>query len=214
MKITAISPQIRDDHRVNISIDGRFQFSLDIAQIIDIGLKVGQDVDDERLSFLKAESEYGKVYGRALEYCLVRPRSKREVKDYLYKKTKPRIGKDGKKRLGISVDLIPRIIDRLIDRGYIDDYGFAKYWVENRFVKKGVSRRKLFFELKSKGVDDYIVEQVLGESSRNDNEELAKIIAKKRNRYPDNQKLMAYLSGLGFGYDDIKQALGEEADFI
>ena len=38
-------------------------------------------------------------------------------------------------------------------------------------------------------------------------QELAKIIAKKRRRYPDEQKLAAYLAWQGFDYDDIKQAL-------
>jgi regulatory protein len=40
--------------------------------------------------------------------------------------------------------------------------------------------------------------------------ELQKIIAKKRSRYDDEQKFMAYLARQGFSYDDIKEALREE----
>jgi SOS response regulatory protein OraA/RecX len=47
----------------------------------------------------------------------------------------------------------------------------------------------------------------LAESNRSDDDELQKVIAKKRVRYPDEQKLMQYLARQGFAYDAIKQAL-------
>ena len=51
------------------------------------------------------------------------------------------------------------------------------------------------------------VEQVVAESGRSDDDELAKMIAKKRSKYPDEQKFMQYLARQGFGYDAIKSAL-------
>jgi SOS response regulatory protein OraA/RecX len=104
-----------------------------------------------------------------------------------------------------------RVLGQLIDKGYVDDKGFTEYWVRNRFMKKGISGRKLRSELASKGVDKAIVEEVLQDSGRNDTEEIMKIIEKKRSRY-DDQKLMQYLARQGFSYDDIKAALAATDD--
>ncbi len=212
MRITALSAQIRNPNRVNISIDGKYRFSLDITQVGDLGIKNGQEISEEQLAEYERESEFGKLYARTLEYCLMRPRSAREVRDYLYKKTlskkyKTRKG-EIKDREGISQSVTERVFDRLVERGHIDDERFARYWVENRNQRKGTSMRKLQSELYQKGVDRQIVESVFDKSSRSDDEELTKIIAKKRAKY-DDEKLIAYLARQGFRYDDIKSALAE-----
>ena len=72
--------------------------------------------------------------------------------------------------------------------------------MENRFVKKGVSARRLKMELAKKGVNKNIVEEVLGASERNDEDEVLKIIAKKRAKY-DDEKLIAYLCRQGFSFE-------------
>jgi len=207
MKITSISAQVRDQNRVNVSVDGKYRFSLDTYQLIDLGIKVGLEFDETQLVALEQESRFGKVYARALEYCLTRPHSGREVRDYLYRKTRPTRDKTGELKSGISTEITSRVFDRLSEKGYIDDIKFAHFWVENRSVTKGVSHRKLVAELRVKGVGSLIIEQEFDASGRNDNNEIQKIIAKKRSHYPDDKKLMAYLARLGFDYDDIKQAL-------
>jgi regulatory protein len=210
MKITAITVQKRDENRVNVSVDGKYRFSLDIFQLTDLGIKVGRELDESELTKLEQESQFGKVYSRALEYCLVRPRSEREIKDYLYKKTIPRRGKDGVVRNGVSQDVTVRVVDRLAQKGYVDDSKFANYWVRNRFVKKGVSRRKLTAELRTKGISGEVINQAIEACGRNDSEEIHKVIEKKRRLYDDKNKLMQYLARVGFSYDQIKDVLSED----
>lgn len=215
MKITDITLQVRDKNRVNISVDGKYRFSLDVYQIGDLGLKIGKEYSDEELIALEAESQFGKLYARTLEYCLMRPHSAKEVRDYLYKKTrttKLRSKKTGElyDKPGVSQEVTGRVFDRLVEKGYVDDEKFTRYWVDNRSLTKGVSKRKLTAELRSKGVEQSIIEKFLTESDRTDNDEITKIIAKKRNRYPDDQKLMQYLARQGFSYDDIKAALAAD----
>lgn len=211
MKITAVTAQQKDKNRVNIMVDGKYRFSLDMFQYADLGIKIGKDYTEEELMLLETESQFGKVYARALEYCLMRPHSAREVRDYLYRKTRSKKIKtktgELKDKPGVAPDITQRVFDRLVEKGYIDDEKFTQFWVENRNLTKGTSRRKLQAELRAKGVDSNIIEQYLSDSPRNDQEELAKIIAKKRARYPDDQKFMQYLARQGFSYDDIKAAL-------
>jgi regulatory protein len=211
MKITDIKIQARDKNRVNVSVDGKYRFSLDVYQLVDLGIKIGQEYEPEQLQSLEEESMFGKLYGRALEYCLMRPHSAKEVRDYLYRKTRPTRTKTGEMREGASTELTGRVFDRLVEKKYIDDQKFAHYWVENRSLTKGASKRKLTNELRAKGIDQTTIEQELSESERSDNDELQKVIAKKRKRYPDNQKFMAYLAGQGFSYDDIKSALNDDS---
>mgnify|MGYP000403811553 CR=1 FL=1 len=210
MKITAVSIQVKDKNRVNVSVDGKYRFSLDVFQLGDLGIKIGNEYSEKELVALEQESQFGKVYGRALEYCLMRPHSAREVRDYLYRKTRPTRTKTGEMRPGVAPEVTARVFDRLVEKGYINDENFARYWVDNRSLRKGASKRKLASELSAKGVDSAISERLLSESARNDQDELAKIIEKKRARYPDDQKFMMYLSRQGFSYDDIKSALSSE----
>ena len=212
MQITAITAQQKDKNRVNVMVDGKYRFSLDIFQYADLGLKVGQEYSDEELTTLEQEGVFGKVYVRALEYCLMRPHSAREVKDYLFKKTRDTRTKTGDVKKGISPEVTARVFDRLTEKGYIDDEKFTRYWVENRSLTKGASRRKLQAELRAKGVESMIIERFLSESDRSDDDELQKVIAKKRARYPDRQKLIQYLARQGFSYDDISAALDKTED--
>ena len=194
MKITDISLQSHDKNRVNVSVDGKYDFSLDISQVVDLGIKPGQILSSEKLADLKQESEFGKLYARTLEYALIRPHSAREIGDYLYRKTLTRQYKNRKTgkisdKPGVAKTVTDRVFAKLQERGYIDDRKFASWWVENRCQSKGVSMRKLRSELAAKGVSSAIIEDVIAKSLRNDNDELAKTIAKKRRRYPDEQNL-------------------------
>lgn len=217
MKITNLSTQQRDPNRINVFVDGKYRFSLDVSQVVSLGVKVGREYDEQELAELEQESQFGKLYGRALEYCLMRPHSAREVRDYLWRKTRAtrhRSKKTGelKERPGVSQALVDRVYERLVEKAYIDDEKFTRYWVENRNQTKGMSRRKLEAELRAKGVANDIIERNLRDSLRNDTDELQKIIAKKRRRYPDEQKFMQYLARQGFSFDDIKAALREDGD--
>lgn len=212
MKITSISAQIKNPNRVNISVDGKYRLSLDLYQVTDLGVKVGLDVDDKYIAGLESESEFGKLYARALEYCLMRPHSSKEIRDYLYKKTlktRYRSRKTGMimERDGLSSDITNRVFERLDSKGYVDDDRFAAYWVENRNQRKGSSVRKLRSELMAKGVPSQVIDQAIAGSSRDDSVEVLKIIEKKRNKYDTDEKMIQYLVRQGFSYDTVRSAM-------
>ena len=188
MEVTDLRQGVKNPNRVNVFVDGKFAFSLDMTQVVDYKLKVGQVLTEEELTECKRASEFGKLYQRALEWVLMRPRSERELNDYLYKKIYEK---------KLDKNYIKTIFERLKEKGYVDDWKFAKYWAENRFVKKGISQKRLRMELIKKGIAKEIIEEVL--DGRNDEEEIDKIIAKKRAKY-DDEKLISYLCRQGFSY--------------
>jgi SOS response regulatory protein OraA/RecX len=135
------------------------------------------------------------------------------VKDYLWRKTRSTKyrSRDGqiKEREGVSVPIADRVFGRLVEKGYVDDEKFTRFWVENRNQVKGVSARRLKAEFRAKGVDAATIESALSESNRDDTDELTKMLRRKRHKYDDEQKLIAYLARQGFAYDDIKAALND-----
>ena len=84
--ITNLKQGVKNPGRVNVYVDDKFAFSLDVAQVVDFKLKIGRVLTDEKLEELKKASEFGKLYQRALEKSLTRPHSKKEMYDYLYRK--------------------------------------------------------------------------------------------------------------------------------
>ena len=56
MKITSITIQARDKDRVNVSVDGKYRLSLDITQLSELGIKLGNEYTEEELLTLEEES--------------------------------------------------------------------------------------------------------------------------------------------------------------
>ena len=225
MVVTDIKQGVKNPNRVNVFVDGKYAFSLDMAQVVDLKIKVGMEISEEELVRFKEASEYGKAYQRALEWVLMRPRSVRELKEYLRRRKRIKEAKELKddwQREREMAEMVARgedvkvgrrktrekyvfddlIVQRLCEKGYVDDAKFAEYYAENRFVKKGISKKRLKMELIKKGVSQDIVDGVL--DGRNEEEEILKMIAKKRAKY-DDEKLVTYLCRQGFSYQMAKE---------
>lgn len=213
LTITKLTSSVRDQNRVNVFVNDKFALSLDARQIVDLHVKVGRKLTESELQELHQASAFGKLYQRTLEWVLIRPRSLQETRDYLKRRQTKRM-QTNRQRVRQELKPLPEIpkettelvLERLVERGYIDDRRFAEFYIENRFVKKGVSAKRLRMELHKKGVSEAIISEVLDQSVRNDADELAKMVAKKARHY-DHDKLIAYLCRQGFNYQDVLDAV-------
>ncbi|MCA9329078.1 RecX family transcriptional regulator [Candidatus Saccharibacteria bacterium] len=196
VKITDIKQQVRLRHRYSIYLDGKFAFGLSQSTLLGHGLKIGQELSVEDIGRLKQDAEVDKAYSLVLGQLARRPRSEKEVRDYL-------------KRKQYAEELINKLVKRIYDVGYLDDTEFAQRWVYNRRLLKPTSIRRLQQELRVKGVNDQIIAGVLAQDDTDDKQVIAEVIKRKRRqtRYQDDQKLMAYLIRQGYDYQDIKDAL-------
>lgn len=59
-------------------------------------------------------------------------------------------------------EVVRATVDFLKEKGFIDDRGFAKAWLESR-LKKPYGLRRLVAELKIKGVDNKIIDERVSE---------------------------------------------------
>lgn len=211
--ITKLTPGVRDPNRVNVFLDGSFAFSLDVTQVIELGVKVHQEVTPERLVELRKASEFGKLYQRTLEWVLTRPHSIRETRDYLRRRqikrrqlNRQRERKEKKPLAELEDATMQLVIERLIEKKYLNDQKFAEFYVENRYVSKGISHKRLRMELQKKGVAAEMISAAMAKVERNEDEEIMKVIAKKRRKYNDFQ-LVGYLVRQGFNFLQAKDAV-------
>ncbi len=197
MNITKISPAVKTEGRYNVFVDNEFSFSLDEVQLVKLGLKKGDEIDETQLYDLKNESNFGKQYIRAIDLISRRLRSEREIRDYAWRKQ-------------WTKDNTDRVIGRLQERGYLNDEKFAESFVRSRANTRNFSARRMKVELQKKGIKPEIIAKTMAISD--DYDEMAALntlITKRRNKYDDERKFIAYLARQGFSYDDIKSALAE-----
>lgn len=223
MKVTKIQQQAKRKDRYSVYIDEKYRFSLSDYQLVGSGIKIGKEFSEAELDEFLQESQFGKAYERTLNYVMIRPRSEREIKDYLtrtflYPKPKIFTDKSGERRIKKETVnkeqaqlLIERVMDRLREKGYINDEAFAKAWVASRQLTKKSSKRKLEQELRQKGITTEIIATILQNQDEHELDNLRTLIIKKRKltKYQDDVKLTQYLLRQGFNYDDILSLVKE-----
>jgi len=199
MNISAIKQQERLKNRYSIYVDEKYAFSLSADALLETGLHTGQELDEAELKAYKKLSTDDKAYGLSLAYVARRMRSRWELTDYF-------------RRKGYDEALGKQILQKLEGLRLVDDVAFAEAWVRNRRLLKPVSKRRLVQELKQKRIAEDIIEQVLNKDETDERSVLRELVARKRrqSRYQDDLKLMRYLAGQGFSYDDIKSVLQDD----
>ena len=195
MKITKVTPAAKTPGRYNIFVDGKYSFSLDELQLVQSGIHSGLDIDEDKLSQFQNESNFGKNYIRAVDLISRRLRSEKEIRDYA-------------KRKQWTVDNTDRVVERLKQRGYLNDRVFAEAFVRSRQNATKYSKRRIEQDLRKKGVSSAIIKEVLHDEV-NDLEALKKLVAKRAQRYDNPAKLKAYLLRAGFNYDDINRVIAD-----
>jgi regulatory protein len=150
---------------------------------------------------------FERYYNLSLNYLSIRPRSEKEILDYLRKKQK--------NAPNLTDDLITQIIEKLKEYKFINDREFTKFWMEQRTKSKHKPIRAIEFELKQKGIGKDLIDESLADIDTKDLDyENAKKLADRKMAYYRNldpkkrqEKVMRYLIGKGFSYDIVKKVI-------
>jgi len=184
--------------RVNIHLDGKPAFSLEAEVAVKEGLQVGQELSDSQIETLATSDRYQRCYSAAVSSIRLRPRSKFEIRERL-------------KRRGFDIKCIEAVINRLEETNLVDDAAFAQFWKENResFSPRSAGLTKL--ELRRKGVNTDIIDQIAGDID--DTESAYQAASAKARSLPLSdyemfrRRLSGYLKRRGFGYETIKNTV-------
>lgn len=192
--ITGLKVQKRNHQRLSVYLDDEYAFGL--SRIVAAWLHVGQELSEEEIAELLADDALETAYQKSIKFIGYRIRTSSEVERHLRKK-------------GIEPQVISSVQERLEANGLLNDKSFAKNWIENRNEFRPRSHRLLASELRNKGVNSEIIQDVIESTTPED--ELAYSAAKKRIRRYEHlewqdfqRKLGSFLVRRGFSYSTIK----------
>lgn len=150
MRITALQIQANNRDRINIFVDHQFLLGVSTIVVLQMGLRVGQDLSPDQLEQLRHEEALQQATNRALNYLSFRPRSREEVRRYLRKKETPS-------------ELIDTVMQRLDDLGLVNDQSFTEFWIESRERSHPKGAQALKNELRMKGVKRELVDELVND---------------------------------------------------
>ncbi len=161
-------------------------------------LSRGDTLSDEEIEELLLQDSIQTAFDKTLKYLAYRPRSSAEIKRYLRGK-------------GVDREVSERVLDRLRSVGLLDDLAFARYWVENRESFKPRGRRLLGQELRAKGIDQGLIQEVLSDVDEGRSAYQAALQrATRYGRLDDEafrEKMYGFLRRRGFDYEVTRETI-------
>ena len=179
----------------------------------------GEDGGSFSSSRAEKEEPPGDPAERARAICLRlltgTPRTRKQLADALRKRE-------------IPDDVAAQVLSRFEEVGLIDDSAFAGAWVESRHHGRGLARRALAQELRTKGVDASLIEEAVGRLDSEQEESTARELVEGKLRSTsglDRDKRIRRLAGMlarkgyseGMALRVVRQALdaeGEDTEFL
>ncbi|GAA3842530.1 hypothetical protein GCM10022403_088120 [Streptomyces coacervatus] len=178
------------------------------------GEPAGEDGGSSSSSRAEQEESSGDPVERARAICLRlltgTPRTRKQLADALRKRE-------------IPDDAAEEVLSRFEEVGLINDSAFADAWVESRHHGRGLARRALAQELRTKGVDSTLIDEAVSQLDSEQEEETAReLVARKlrSTRGLDRDKRLRRLAGMlarkgyseGMALRVVRQALEEEGE--
>ncbi|MCM1951000.1 MULTISPECIES: recombination regulator RecX [Streptomyces] len=138
------------------------------------------------------------------------PRTRRQLADALRKRE-------------IPDDIAEEVLARFEDVGLIDDAAFADAWVESRHHGRGLARRALARELRTKGIDPGLVQEAVNQLDSEQEEVTARELVERKLRATrglERDRRLRRLAGMlarkgypeGMALRVVRQALEEEGE--
>lgn len=199
--ITALKPQ-RNKKRVNVYLDDKFSFGIDLENLVKLDLKIGKEYSEKEIEEIIKKAEFQKTYDKIIRFSTLRPRSKREVEMWL-------------RKYKVHESLHEELFNKLKRLDLLDDVKFATWWIDQRMSFRPRGKRALTAELRQKGVNQEIIKEAMAKIEI-DEVKVAKNLLKKYQykweKLPKSEKkkkMSDYLARKGFGWEIIKQVTSD-----
>ena len=194
MKITDIRPRRKGLSAVYI--DGEYALSLDTQTLLEHRIDIGREFDDEELHDLIESSNERRAKEKALWLISYRSHSKKELRDKI-SRTCDRQSAE-------------KAVERMEELGLVNDRDYAERCAQTLIFTKHMSKRGAAMELRRKGIESEIIDEVLGDIEVDEREQIQAVIERKYPKIGDEKirrRAVAALQRLGYGWDDIKAVI-------
>ncbi len=198
-KVTALRAGRGRGKRVNVFLNGKFAFSLEVEVAVKEGLQIGQELSTDQIEAMAKSDHFHRCLSTAARYLSYRPRSESELKERLHQR-------------GFDGNSIEGVLTKLKEQGLVDDIAFAQFWRDNRESFSPRSQWLTRLELQRKGVAGDIIDQVVDDID-DDDSAYRSAQSKALNLPPGDYQLFRrrlgeYLKRRGFGYRVINHTVG------
>lgn len=155
---------------------------------------------------IDSSRQLSQLFNFACFYLKFRLRSKKEVTDYLHKKTKG---------WNEPTLLIDKTIKHLEEIGLIDDSKFIEWLVHSRTSVKSKGERAIRIELQKFGVSRDLIDQYFSQNPTDDQGSALRLLSKNWQRFsnlPEKdrfQKAINFLLRRGYSFSCAKDAYGQ-----
>lgn len=194
MKITDIRPRRKGLSAVYI--DGEYALSLDTQTLLEHRIDIGREFDDEELHDLIESSNERRAKEKALWLISYRSHSKKELRDKI--------------RRTCDRQSAEKAVERMEELGLVNDRDYAERCAQTLIFTKHMSKRGAAMELRRKGIESEIIDEVLGDIEVDEREQIQAVIERKYPKIGDEKirrRAVAALQRLGYGWEDIKAVI-------
>ena len=206
MKVTDVTPQKNNTHRVSVFVDNEYAFSLDETDAVLLKIKVGRELTKADIDRCIMECNYTKARDKAFEILSRKPLCCKELEDKLFAK-------------GYDNAIVAEVVRELEDLGYLSDTDYATLFLEHCRAKMW-GKKKIRYEMKQKGIESGIIEDVLADIDEDDSlcDVTETIISKYGREDLTDMKVKAkitrYFASRGFDFSLIDKGIRRAIEVI
>ena len=183
----------------HVYADDSYFALLEAEYIYKYKLKIGTEIDEQKLLQIKMESDKLLCSSTALNYISKSLKTEFQLKNHLRSKN-------------FDLEAIDETLEKLKGYGYLNDEYFAN--ISAKSLSKTKGKKYIKNQLIAKGVSEEKIENALSEIENED--EACFMVAQKWIKgkelpldIKNKQKLYGFLQARGFGFDVIKTALSK-----
>jgi regulatory protein len=165
MRVLKVVKKGKND--VTIQLDDDKFLILTLEVFLKSGLKKGDEISEDRFSFLIEQNKLFYIKQKAFRLLGRRQHSSSELRRKLWNKD-------------YEQKLIDEVIGDLSKNGYIDDAEFIRVFVAEKSKTKNWSRRRIKSELIKRGLDSKLIDKILSEQCSESDYDNASAVAKKK----------------------------------
>lgn len=139
------------------------------------------------------------IEDKLMKYVVFKKRTEKEVKEKC-------------KILKYDEELIEEIIEYLKDNSYIDDENYVYKYIQNVMRLKKCSINEIKIDLLKRGINEDLIDTYINEEVEEFELNSAKLLAEKKIKTMELEKVKRYLLNKGFSYSNVSKAIDNLED--
>lgn len=190
-------------NEVLIIFEDEQKITVSLETFLKSGLRKNDEISEDRFSFLFQENKIFNCKNDASKFLARRLHSKYELKLKLFRKKH-------------APEIIQEVLNYFEKKEILNDYLFAKLFIEDKIRIKKLGALKLKAELLKRGIEKTIIDNLVLELNNENQIDNALIIAKKKlnilkkrgmEKEKIKSKLYSFLISKGYDYETVKNII-------